>query len=63
MLARATKRARPSSRRPAHSLVRLTHRGRRVLRGHPGRLRLTLRATVREPSGTVTHRIARVRLR
>ncbi len=63
LLARSTKRARPSGRRPARSLVRLTHRGRHVLRTHRGRLRLTLRATVREPSGTVTHRTARVRLR
>ena len=42
VLARTTKRARPSSRRAAHALVRLTHRGRRVLRPHRGRLRLTL---------------------
>ena len=63
VLARTTKRAQPSRGRAARSLIRLTHRGRQVLRGHPGRLRLTLRATVREPSGTVTHRSARVRLR
>ena len=63
VLARSTKRARPSSRRPARSLIRLTRGGRRVLRTQRGRLRLTLRATVREPSGRVTRRTARVRLR
>jgi hypothetical protein len=63
VLARTTKRARPSSRRAARSLVRLTRRGRRVLRTHGGRLALTLRASVREPSGTITRRTARVRLR
>ena len=45
VLARTTKRARPSSRRPARSLVRLTHRGRRLLRTHRRRMRLTLGAT------------------
>jgi hypothetical protein len=63
VLARSTKRARPSSRRAAKALVRLTARGRRVLRSQPGRLRLTLRATLREPSGSVTRGTARVRLR
>jgi hypothetical protein len=63
LLARSTKRARPSNRRAARTLVRLTRRGRRVLRSDRGRLRLALRATVREPSGTVTRRTARVRLR
>jgi hypothetical protein len=62
VLARTTKRARPSTRRGARSLIRLTHRGRRVLRAG-GRPRLTLRATLREPSGAVTRRTARVRLR
>jgi hypothetical protein len=63
LLARATKRARPSSRRAARSLVRLTDRGRRILRTHRGRLALTLRAVVREPSGTITRRTAHTRLR
>ena len=63
VLARSTKRARPSSRRSARSLVRLTRGGRRVLRTRRERLRLTLRATVREPSGRVSRRTARVRLR
>jgi hypothetical protein len=63
VLARSTKRARPSSRRPARSLIRLTREGRRLLRTRRGRLRLTLRTTVRDPSGSVTRRTARVRLR
>jgi hypothetical protein len=63
LLARTSKRARPSHARPARALVRLTARGRRVLRARRGRLRLTLRATVREPSGTVTRRTVRARLR
>jgi hypothetical protein len=62
LLARTTKRARPSRRRAARSLIRLTHRGRHVLRTHRGPLALTLRATLREPSGAVTRRRARVRL-
>ncbi len=63
VLARTTKRARPSSRHEARALVRLTPRGRQILRGQPGRLRLTFRSTVREPSGSVTRRSTRVRLR
>jgi hypothetical protein len=63
LLARTTKHARPAGRRAARSLVRLTHRGRRVLRGHRGRLRLTLRALLREPSGRAIRRSVRVRLR
>src|SRR5215210_5086813 len=63
LLARSTKRARPSSRRAARSHIRLTRRGRAVLRTRRGRLRLTLRATLREPSGRITRRSARVRLR
>jgi hypothetical protein len=63
VLARSTKRARPSGRRAARSRIRLTARGRRVLRTHHGRLRLTLRATLREPSGRVTRRTVRARLR
>jgi len=62
VLARSTKRARPSGRRAARSRIRLTARGRRVLRTHHGRLRLTLRATLREPSGRVTRRTVRARL-
>ena len=62
VLARSTKQAQPSRRRPARSLIRLTRAGRQVLRTHPGRLRLTLRAGVREPAGRVTRRTARVRL-
>src|SRR3954447_13171707 len=62
VLARSTQRARPSGRRATRS-VRLTARGRRVLRTHHGRLRLTLRATLREPSGRVTRRTVRARLR
>jgi hypothetical protein len=63
VLARSTKRAQPSRRRSARSLIRLTRAGRQVLRTHAGRLRLTLRADVREPAGRVTRRTARVRLR
>jgi hypothetical protein len=63
VLGRSTKRARASNRRAARSLVRLSARGRRVLRGDRRRLRLTLRATLRAPSGAVTHRTARVRMR
>jgi len=63
VLARATKRARPSGRRSARALVRLTPRGRRVLRTRRGRLTLALRATLREPSGAVTRRRATTRLR
>jgi hypothetical protein len=63
VLARSTKRARPSGRHAPQTLVRLTARGRRVLRTHHGRLRLTLRATLREPSGRVTRRTVRARLR
>src|SRR4051794_22486428 len=62
VLARSTKRARPSGRRAARSRIRLTARGRRVLRTHHGRLRLTLRASLREPSGRVTRRTVRARL-
>jgi hypothetical protein len=63
VVARSTKRARPTSGRSARALVRLTSRGRRVLRTHRGRLRLTLRAALREPAGAVAHRTARARLR
>jgi hypothetical protein len=63
LLAGTTKRARPSRRRAARSLIRLTHRGRHDLRTHRGRLALTVRATLREPSGVVTRQRTRVRLR
>jgi hypothetical protein len=63
VLARTTKHARPARRRAARALIRLTHRGRHVLRAHGGRLRLTLRATLREPSGPPIRRRAPVRLR
>jgi hypothetical protein len=63
LLARTIKHARPSRRRAARALIRLTHRGRQVLRAHRGRLRLALRATLREPSGRAIRRRAPVRLR
>ena len=63
VLARTTKRVRPAGRRSARALVRLTPRGRRVLRTRRGRLRLTLRAALREPSGALTRRRATTRLR
>ncbi len=62
VLARTTKRARPSSGRAALAHVRLTRAGRRALRARTGRLRLTLRATLRPP-GRVVHRRASARLR
>jgi hypothetical protein len=62
VIARTRKRARPG-RRSALALVRLTPRGRRVLRTHRGRLRLTLRAALREPSGALTRRSVRARMR
>ena len=62
VLARTTKRARPSSGRAALAHVRLTPAGRRLLRARTGRLRLTLRATLRPP-GRVVHRRASARLR
>ena len=60
VLARTTKRVR---RTRARARVRLTPRGRRVLRRQRGAIRVTLRARLREPSGTVTRRTARSRLR
>ena len=62
VVARTTKRARPSTGRAARALVRLTARGRRVLRARKGRLRLTLRAELRPPSGAVVRRSAKARL-
>jgi hypothetical protein len=63
VLARTTKRARPSTGRAARALVRLTPAGRRVLRSRKGRLRLTLRATLRPPEGGAVRRAAKARLR
>jgi hypothetical protein len=63
VLARATKRARPARTRAARALVRLTPRGRRLLRNRRGGLRVTLRARLREPSGALTRRTVRARVR
>jgi hypothetical protein len=63
VLARTTKHARASSGAAARALVRLTPRGRRVLRSDPRRLRLRLRAVLRDPSGAVVRRSATARLR
>ena len=63
LLARTTKLARPSTGRAALSSVKLTRAGRRVLKSRPGRLRLTLRAELRLPSGVVVKRSAKRRLR
>jgi hypothetical protein len=63
VLARTTKHARASTGGAARALVRLTSRGRRVLREDPRRLRLTLRASLREPTGALVRRSAKARLR
>jgi len=64
VLARTSKHARPSTGRAARALVRLTPRGRRVLRARAGRLRLTLRADLRPPGGDVVdRRVVRATLR
>jgi hypothetical protein len=63
VLARTTKHARASTGPAARALVRLTPRGRRVLRSDPRRLRLRLRAVLRDPSGAVVRRSATARLR
>ena len=63
VLARTTKRARASSGGAARALVRLTRRGRFLLREDPRRLRLTLRASLREPGGALVRRSAKARLR
>ena len=63
VLARTTKRARPSTGRAALARVRLTPAGRRLLRARTGRLRLTLRAALATPSGRVVHRRTSARLR
>ena len=61
LLARTIKRVRPG---PIVKVrVKLTKRGRRVLREDRGRLRLTLRAALRLPTGMVPKRKATVRLR
>ena len=59
VLARATKRVR----RAGRALVRLTPRGRRVLRTDRRRLRIALRAALRDSTGAVTRRSVRARLR
>ena len=61
LLARTIKRVRPGP--IAKVRVKLTKRGRRVLREDHRRLRLTLRAALRLPSGAVPKRRATVRLR
>jgi hypothetical protein len=63
VLGRTTKRARPARTRPARARVRLTARGRRLLRTRRRPLRITLRARLREPSAALTRRTARARLR
>jgi hypothetical protein len=63
VLARTTKHARPSTGAAALALVRLNARGRRVLRGDTRRLRLTLHASLRTPSGAQLRRSATARLR
>src|SRR3954471_18985655 len=63
VLARTTTHARASTGAAARALVRLTRRGRRVLRGDRRRLRVTLHAALRAPSGALVHRSARARLR
>ena len=63
VLARTTKRARASSGGAARALVRLTRRGRFLLREDQRRLRLTLRASLREPGGALVRRSAKARLR
>jgi hypothetical protein len=62
LLARTTKTARPSTGRAALASVKLTRAGRRVLKARTGRLRLSLRATLTTPTGTV-RRTAKARLR
>ena len=61
LLARTSKRVRPGP--IAKVRVKLTKRGRRVLRDDHRRLRLTLRAALRLPSGAVPKRKATARLR
>ena len=61
LLARTSKRVRPGP--IAKVRVKLTKRGRRVLREDRRRLRLTLRAALRLPSGAVPKRRATARLR
>ena len=61
LLAHTIKRVRPGP--IAKVRVKLTKRGRRVLREDRGRLRLTLRAALRLPSGAVPKRRATAKLR
>ena len=63
VLASGSKRLVTGGGRPARTVVRLTPAGRRVLRARGGRLRLTLRATIRDGAGAETRHRARLRLR
>jgi len=63
LLARTGTRVRASTGAVAKVRVRLTKRGRRALRDDRGRLKLTLRAALRLPSGKVPKRRASARLR
>ena len=63
VLARTTKHARASTGGAARALVKLTPRGRFLLREDPQRFRLTLRASLRGPTGAVVRRSAKARLR
>jgi hypothetical protein len=55
--------ARGTVRRSGVAAVRLTPRGRRMLRDRARRVRLTLRITVRDAAGRLTHRVAHAVLR
>ena len=61
LLARTSRRVRPGP--IANVRVKLTKHGRRVLRGDRRRLKLTLRASLRLPSGASTKRKATAKLR
>jgi hypothetical protein len=61
LLARTSRRVRPGP--IAKVRVKLTKRGRRVLREDHRRLKLTLRASLRLPSGATAKRRATARLR
>ena len=63
VLARSSTRVRPSTGRAVRARVKLTRAGRRVLKTSSGRLRLTLRATLRSPSGAVVRRTAKRRIK
>jgi hypothetical protein len=63
VLARGTKRLRTGGGRAGRTVVPLTPAGRRVLRARARRLRLTLRATIRDATGAQTRHRAQLRLR